>query len=210
MISTSLFSSNGSIYNQAVVFTPPNFQLNQTALNEVGLPALTGSNAWAGLMSSLAIGGLVAHCIFFWGPSVISSFKHTRDNTQPDPHWVAMQKYKEAPWWWYISLLVLAFFAGECMRRHYPAHTSDVIFRVLHRSYQRAQGRDDVACLVLHCCPYFRCDRYPVLDAPIRTYGCWHRDDTDFQNDCWCHQSRKACCESLCERLDYLLPWPLK
>ena len=100
------------------VFTGAHFQLNQTALKEVGLPALTGSNAWAGLMGSIAIGGLIAHCIFFWGPSVVSSFKHARDKTQPDPHWVAMQKYQEAPWWWYIGLLLLAFFAGECMR--YP------------------------------------------------------------------------------------------
>ncbi|KAI9467329.1 oligopeptide transporter [Lactarius psammicola] len=112
MLSTSLFSSNGSIYHQTAVFTGPNFQLNQTALDEVGLPALTGSNAWAGLMGSLAIGGLVAHCIFFWGPSVTTSFKHAREKTQPDPHWVAMQKYDEAPWWWYTLLLLLAFFAG--------------------------------------------------------------------------------------------------
>ncbi|KAH8982788.1 oligopeptide transporter [Lactarius akahatsu] len=112
MLSTSLFSSNGSIYHQKAVFTGSNFQLNQTALDEIGLPALTGSNAWAGLTSSLAIGGLIAHCIFFWGPSVVSSFKHARDKTQPDPHWVAMQKYKEAPWWWYTLLLLLAFFAG--------------------------------------------------------------------------------------------------
>ncbi|KAH8987176.1 OPT oligopeptide transporter protein-domain-containing protein [Lactarius akahatsu] len=112
MLSTSLFSSNGSIYHQTSVFTGPNFQLNQTALGEVGLPALTGSNAWAGLMGSLAIGSLIAHCIFFWGPSVVSSFKHARDKTQPDPHWVAMQKYDEAPWWWYILLLLSAFFAG--------------------------------------------------------------------------------------------------
>ena len=115
MLSTSLFSSNGSIYDQMSVFTGAHFQLNQTALQEVGLPALTGSNAWAGLMGSIAIGGLIAHCIFFWGPSVVSSFKHARDKTQPDPHWVAMQKYEEAPWWWYILLLLLAFFAGECI-----------------------------------------------------------------------------------------------
>src|SRR5712691_10823031 len=158
MLSTSLFSSNGSIYHQAAVFTGPNFQLNQTALDKVGLPALTGSNAWSGLMSSLAIGGLVAHCIFFWGPYVISSLKHAREKTQPDPHWVAMQKYEEAPWWWYITLLVLAFFAGECMRRHHPTRTSDVFFRVLRRSYQHSQGRDDVARLVVHRCPHFGCD----------------------------------------------------
>jgi hypothetical protein len=116
MLSTALFSSNGSIYHQKTVFTGPNFQLNQTALDEVGLPALTGSNAWSGLTSSLAIGGLIAHCIFFWGPYVASSLKHAREKTQPDPHWVAMQKYEEAPWWWYIILLVLAFFAGEGLR----------------------------------------------------------------------------------------------
>ncbi|KAH9998274.1 oligopeptide transporter [Russula vinacea] len=112
MISTSLFASNGSIYHQKAVFSGPDFKLNQTALDQVGLPALTGSNAWAGLMSSLAIGGLIAHCIFFWSPYVLSSFKHAREKTQPDPHWVAMQKYKEVPWWWYMLLLVLAFFAA--------------------------------------------------------------------------------------------------
>ncbi|KAH9002451.1 OPT oligopeptide transporter protein-domain-containing protein [Lactarius hatsudake] len=107
MLSTSLFSSNGSVYNQTAVFTGSNFQLNQTVLNEIGLPALTGSNAWAGLTGSLALGGLVAHSVFFWGPSVISSFKHARDKTQPDPHWVAIQKYKEVPWRWYSLLLLL-------------------------------------------------------------------------------------------------------
>ncbi|KAF8464965.1 oligopeptide transporter [Russula ochroleuca] len=112
MLSTSLFSSNGSIYHQKAVFTGPDFKLNQTALDQVGLPALTGSYAWSGLMSSLAIGGLIAHCLFFWGPYVLSSFKHAREKTQPDPHWVAMQKYEEVPWWWYVLLLVLAFFAG--------------------------------------------------------------------------------------------------
>jgi hypothetical protein len=112
MLSTALFSSNGSIYDQTAVFTGPNFHLNQTALDEVGLPALTGSNAWSGLTGSLAIGSLIAHCIFFWGPHVASSIKHAREKTQPDPHWISMQKYKEAPLWWYIILLALAFFAG--------------------------------------------------------------------------------------------------
>ncbi|KAH9071577.1 OPT oligopeptide transporter protein-domain-containing protein [Lactarius deliciosus] len=112
MLSTSLFSSNGSVYNQTAVFTGSNFQLNKTALDEIGLPALTGSNAWAGFTGSLALGGLVAHSVFFWGPSVVSSFKHARDKTQPDPHWVAIQKYKEVPWRWYTLLLLLSFFAG--------------------------------------------------------------------------------------------------
>ncbi|KAI0068493.1 OPT superfamily oligopeptide transporter [Artomyces pyxidatus] len=112
MLSSSIFAANGSIYEQSAVFTGTDVHLNQTALDIVGLPALTGSNAWNNLTANLAIGGLIAHCIFFWGPYVVSSFKHARAKTQPDPHWQAMQKYKEAPWWWYVILIVLAFFAG--------------------------------------------------------------------------------------------------
>jgi len=111
ILSTSLFSSNGSIYDQLAVFGSDSL-LNQTALDEVGLPALTGSNAWLNLTNNLAIGGLIAHCIFFWGPYVKDSFIQAYNGTQEDPHWVAMRKYDEAPWYWYLALLALSFFAG--------------------------------------------------------------------------------------------------
>ena len=48
MLSTSLYSQNGSRYDQAAVFGST-FQLNDTALEIVGLPALTGlvlSSIW--------------------------------------------------------------------------------------------------------------------------------------------------------------------
>ena len=54
MLSASIFSSNGSIYHQSAVFGS-HFQLNQTALDIVGLPALTGSNVWANLTANLAV-----------------------------------------------------------------------------------------------------------------------------------------------------------
>ncbi|KAH7887105.1 OPT oligopeptide transporter protein-domain-containing protein [Phlebopus sp. FC_14] len=111
MISTSIFSFNGSTYDQNAVFGGI-FQLNQTALNEVGLPYLTGSNVWLYITNNLAVGGLIAHCICFWSPAVRDAFVQARSGTQPDPHWKAMQKYNEAPFWWYICLLVLAFAAG--------------------------------------------------------------------------------------------------
>ncbi|KAG6839241.1 hypothetical protein H0H93_005880, partial [Arthromyces matolae] len=53
MLSTAIFSANGSVYHQSAVFGTT-FQLNQTALEEVGLPALTGSNAWANLTANLS------------------------------------------------------------------------------------------------------------------------------------------------------------
>lgn len=111
MLSTSIFSSNGSIYHQSAVFGEQ-FQLNKTALAEIGLPALTGSNAWSNLTQNLAIGGLIAHVVLFWGAYAKDSFKLAYNGSQPDPHFQAMKKYKEAPWWWYVVLLVLSFFAG--------------------------------------------------------------------------------------------------
>lgn len=111
MLSTSLFAQNGTRYPQKAVFGPT-FTLNETALHEIGLPALTGSNAWNSLTQNLAIGGLIAHTVLFWGPYALKSFKQAKTGTQPDRHWKAMRKYKEAPWYWYAALLVLSFFAG--------------------------------------------------------------------------------------------------
>ncbi|THH32472.1 hypothetical protein EUX98_g1722 [Antrodiella citrinella] len=111
MLSTSIFAANGSVYSQSAVFGS-SFELNTTALDQIGLPALTGSNAWTNLTANLSIGGLIAHCLLFWRPYVVESFKQARQGTQPDPHWKAMQKYDEVPWYWYAGLLVLAFFAG--------------------------------------------------------------------------------------------------
>ncbi|KDR80162.1 hypothetical protein GALMADRAFT_61865 [Galerina marginata CBS 339.88] len=111
MLSTSIFSSNGSIYHQSAVFGT-HFQLNKTALQEIGLPALTGSNAWSNLTQNLAIGGLIAHVVLFWGPYAVESFKLAYSKQQPDPHYQAMKRYKEAPWWWYALLLALSFVAG--------------------------------------------------------------------------------------------------
>ena len=54
MLSTSIFSSNGSVYHQSAVFGD-HFQLNRTALEEVGLPVLTGSNVWYRLSANLAV-----------------------------------------------------------------------------------------------------------------------------------------------------------
>ncbi|KAK0470542.1 oligopeptide transporter [Armillaria novae-zelandiae] len=111
MLSTAIFSANGTVYRQSAVFGSE-WTLNQTALDEVGLPALTGSNAWTNLTANLGIGGLIAHVLLFWGPYARDAVKQSRNKTQPDQHFQAMQKYAEAPWWWYAILLLLSFFAG--------------------------------------------------------------------------------------------------
>ncbi|KAF8588166.1 OPT superfamily oligopeptide transporter [Ramaria rubella] len=111
LLSTDIFAADGSVYNQTFVFGPT-FSLNETAYEIEGRPYLTGSNVWSNMTAAWAIGGLIAHCLFFWSPYVRDSFRQARTGSQPDRHWVAMQKYKEAPWWWYAILLVLAFLGG--------------------------------------------------------------------------------------------------
>jgi len=111
LLSTSIFAANGSRYNQTFVFGST-FTLNETAYAIEGRPFLTGSNVWANMTAAWGIGGLIAHCLFFWSGYVKESFKQALRGTQKDKHWVSMQKYKEAPWWWYVILLALAFFAG--------------------------------------------------------------------------------------------------
>ncbi|KAF8512057.1 oligopeptide transporter [Gautieria morchelliformis] len=111
LLSTSIFAANGTVYNQTFVFGPT-FTLNETAYEIEGRPFLTGSNVWSNMTAAWAIGGLIAHCLFFWSGYVKDSFKQAKTGTQPDRHWVAMQKYKEVPWWWFALLLALAFFAG--------------------------------------------------------------------------------------------------
>ncbi|KAF9519304.1 hypothetical protein BS47DRAFT_1370739 [Hydnum rufescens UP504] len=111
MLSTSIFTLNGTRYNQTFVFGP-SFRLNDTALQIEGLPQLAGPTVWTYMTACWSIGGLLAHCLLFWRGYVQESFKLARAGKQPDRHWVAMQKYREVPWWWYGLLLVLAFFAG--------------------------------------------------------------------------------------------------
>ena len=115
MLSTSIFSSNGSIYEQSAVFDSQ-FQLNQTALDIVGLPALTGSNAWQNLTSNLGaslllengldytliiflidqIGAMIAHVVLFWGPYARDCFKLANRKEQTDPHYqVSMALFLE-------------------------------------------------------------------------------------------------------------------
>lgn len=108
LLSTSMFYSNGSVFDLSAMLGVT-FQINQTAINEVGMPQLTGSNLWYNIASFLSIGGLFAHCLCFWGPNIIAN---ARLETHSDPHWKVMQRYKEVPYWWYIYLMTFSFLSG--------------------------------------------------------------------------------------------------
>ncbi|KAM5377925.1 hypothetical protein ACJZ2D_004829 [Fusarium nematophilum] len=110
-MSTRLLLSNGTTYPVAEVFDGG--VLNETALAEFGLPRLTGTFAFAMFMANAAIGALVAHCFLFWGGDVLRAYKGAREGRFDDRHHAHMAKhYKEAPWWWYITILVGSFILG--------------------------------------------------------------------------------------------------
>ena len=109
-MSTSIFADNGKKYNQSAVFADG--ILDRAKLEQVGYPNVTGTYAWGMLMRNAAIGALVTHVVLFWGKDIVRSIKQSRDKSQPDRHWKAMQKYKEAPHWWYMVLLAISFIFG--------------------------------------------------------------------------------------------------
>ncbi|KAF6767638.1 Oligopeptide transporter, OPT superfamily [Kalmanozyma brasiliensis GHG001] len=109
-MSTGLFADDGRAYNQTAVFVDG--ILDKQRLEAVGYPRVAGTYAWGMTMRTAAIGALVMHVALFWGKYVRTSLKQSRDKTQPDRHWRGMQKYPEAPHWWYLILLVISFVFG--------------------------------------------------------------------------------------------------
>ena len=86
--------------------------LDEAKLEQVGYPIVASSYAWGMLAHNAAIGALVAHVVLFWGRDVWKSIQAAREGKVSDRHWKGMQRYKEAPSWWYLLLLLLSFVFG--------------------------------------------------------------------------------------------------
>ncbi|KAL4880298.1 OPT oligopeptide transporter protein-domain-containing protein [Aspergillus karnatakaensis] len=110
-MSTSLFLENGEKYPLDSVINSGG-TIDFTKLANIGLPHLTSSTVWGYLTQNLAIGALITHVLIFFSKDMLLAWKQARSKTQPDPHYQGMLKYKEVPMWWYLTLFVLAFFAG--------------------------------------------------------------------------------------------------
>ncbi|OSS54159.1 hypothetical protein B5807_01345 [Epicoccum nigrum] len=110
-MNTRLLTQDGGKYPAAKVFV--NGVLDKSALAKYGLPRLTGTFAYAMFMANAAIGALIAHIVLFWGGDIVKTFKAAKKGSFNDPHHVHMHKhYKEAPWWWYMIVLVASFILG--------------------------------------------------------------------------------------------------
>ncbi|KAL1864950.1 hypothetical protein VTK73DRAFT_5579 [Phialemonium thermophilum] len=110
-MSTRLRAQDGSPYPIDKAF--PGGVLDTKIFEKYGIPRLTGSFAYAMFMANAAIGALIAHCVLFWGGDVSRAYKSAKKGRYDDRHHEHMVKhYKEAPWWWYIAVLVISFVLG--------------------------------------------------------------------------------------------------
>ncbi|KIY50624.1 OPT superfamily oligopeptide transporter [Fistulina hepatica ATCC 64428] len=125
-MSQSLFSSNGSTYDQDAVITS-DYLLNTTALEEVGLPRYTTTYAISQLTYNLSLGSAITF-IFLWhwkelkdGTLTDSSFTAWQDmkffkgghSNVDDPHYaVNVRLSAEVPQWVYAALLFVCLGAG--------------------------------------------------------------------------------------------------
>ncbi|CAK3789992.1 peptide transporter MTD1 [Lecanosticta acicola] len=110
-MSSSLFQSNGTVLEVTSIVNADNI-VDYAKLAEVGTPHLTSSSVWGYFTQTVAIGALITHVTIFYGKDMVRAWKEARNRAQPDPHYQAMLRYKEVPYWWYVTLFVLCFVAG--------------------------------------------------------------------------------------------------
>jgi hypothetical protein len=121
-MSTSLFNDNGSVYDQSAVLTPDN-RLNATALASVGLPRYTTTYALSQMMYNLSLGAALVHvALYNWAElkQAFGGLRFLKNSSEiDDPHFRAMQKYREVPMWWYLAVFFISLAIGiGCSVRH--------------------------------------------------------------------------------------------
>ncbi|KAF8524054.1 OPT oligopeptide transporter [Hysterangium stoloniferum] len=108
-MSTSLFGSDGSVYNQTAILTP-DLNLDPEKLAVVGPPRYTTTYTISQLAYNIGLGAAITH-VFVWNwkelKGAFTGFKFMRSGQEiDDPHFVKMKAYQEVPQWWYLALFV--------------------------------------------------------------------------------------------------------
>lgn len=139
-MSQVLFKEDGSEYNQTLILGDDN-SVDPALRDAYGLPWFATSNAMSLLVLNIGITAAVVHIIcwnwddikvlFVWAkPEAMkewwaeytenerykfwkkSTYVEKFPGTEGDPHFQAMQVYKEAPNWWYQVMLILSLVIG--------------------------------------------------------------------------------------------------
>jgi hypothetical protein len=52
------------------------------------------------MVGNAAIGGVIAHCLLFWGKDIWKTLTDLRNGKSADRHHAVMAKYDEVSWMW--------------------------------------------------------------------------------------------------------------
>lgn len=137
ILSNTSTPGNAIQWNQTAAMNPNN-QINQTAVNELGLPSFPASNVLNLLLTNLTIAAALTH-VFLWMPKetgralsfldprrlrhihnlptdIRTAFqqlnRHDEYKDDYDPHYVFSLAYKACPSWWYGVVLILSIVIG--------------------------------------------------------------------------------------------------
>ncbi|KAI0945261.1 hypothetical protein AcW1_001521 [Taiwanofungus camphoratus] len=114
-MSTSLFGSDGSTYNQSAILTPEN-TLDPAKLAQVGLPRYTTTYTISQMCYNFSLGAAVVHVLLWHWGDLKRAFGQLRflknSDDIDDPHYQEMKKYKEVPQWWYLALFLVSLGVG--------------------------------------------------------------------------------------------------
>lgn len=127
--------------------------------------------------------------------------------------------YKEVPWYWYLGLLLLAFFSGKKMPH---LTTSSILTRNLSRSDRGSQRPDYITVVVLYHCfvtgrrvgtrschiiefcricadsGYVASIHHTLFNSALRKDGQRHCYKPADEDGCRSDQSRETCRKPLC------------
>ncbi|KAH7889787.1 OPT oligopeptide transporter protein-domain-containing protein [Phlebopus sp. FC_14] len=110
-MSTALFSSNGSTYDQSAILNSNN-QLDPVKYAEVGPPYMTTTYAVSLLVSYASMGAAFSHILLWnWRElwDAFGGFNFLKSGQDfDDVHFQKMKAYKEVPQWWYLTLFFVS------------------------------------------------------------------------------------------------------
>ncbi|KAI0691079.1 OPT oligopeptide transporter [Cerioporus squamosus] len=110
-LSQLLFYENGTEYQQLAILND-DFTLNNTKLEQQGLPYYAASQTLYQLSRTAYIGTALTHFFIWHFKDVYNVIRNVRTKECEDVHYQKMKVYKEVPFWWFGIIFVITFALG--------------------------------------------------------------------------------------------------
>ncbi|RTE74588.1 hypothetical protein BHE90_010951 [Fusarium euwallaceae] len=122
MSDSSTYDNTGASYNTTRILTPE-FTLDEEEYKNYSPLFISTTFAMSYGLSFAAISSLVVYTYLHNGKQIWQQWRNST-NEKPDIHMKLMNKYKEAPTWWYMSLFAAMLLIGFYTVLGYPTNLS--------------------------------------------------------------------------------------